>query len=103
MYLRINLSYLIVVYHSAKYNSEENLQEDKKTFSSRVNETEKLFKDSLGYPSNPLNPSNPPNPLNPSNLLNPSNPLGSPESVESAKSTDSVESGEFVASTETSF
>ena len=94
MYLRINLSYLIVVYHSAKYNSEENLQEDKKTFSSRVNETEKLFKDSLGYP---------PNPLNPSNLLNPSNPLESPESVESAKSTDSVESGESVASTETSF
>ena len=63
-----------MVDHSAKYNPEDNLLEDKKTFRSRVNETEKPFKDSLGYPSNPLSPSNPLNPRNPSNPLNPSNP-----------------------------
>ena len=53
----------------------------KKTFSSRVNETEKTFKDSLGYPSNPLNPlspSNLPNPLNPPSPSNPPSPLHPP-------------------------
>ena len=44
-------------------------------FSRRVNESEKLFKDSLGFPSNPLNPSNPPNLLNPSNRPNLPSPL----------------------------
>ena len=39
-----------MVHHSAKYNSEDNLLEDKKIFSSKVNKTEKPFKDSLGYP-----------------------------------------------------
>ena len=63
-----------MVHRSAKYNSEDNLLEDEKTFSSRVNETEKPFKDSLGYPSNPLNPSNPPSPSNPSSLSHPPNP-----------------------------
>ena len=63
-----------MVDHSAKYNPEDNLLEDKKTFRSRVNETEKPFKDSLGYPSNPLSPSNPLNPLNPSNPHSPSHP-----------------------------
>ena len=48
-----------------------------KTFSSRVNETEKPFKAGLGYPSNPLiplNPSNPPSPSHPPNPPSPSNP-----------------------------
>ena len=43
-------------------------------FSRRVNETEKLFKDSLGCPSNPLNPSNPSNRPNPPSPLSPSHP-----------------------------
>ena len=48
----INLSFLpLVVHHSGKFSSED---VKRKTFSSRVNETEKPFKDSLGYPSNPL-------------------------------------------------
>ena len=47
---------------------------------SRVNETAKPFKDSIGYPSNlpnplnplnPLNPPNPPSPPSPSHTLNP--------------------------------
>ena len=63
-----------MVHHSVKYNSEDNLLEDKKTFSSKVNETEKPFKDNLGYPSNPPNPLNPLNPLNPPNPPSPSNP-----------------------------
>ena len=63
-----------MVHHSAKYNSEDNLLEDKKILSSKVNETEKPFKDSLNYPSNPLNPSNPPNPSSPSHPPNPSSP-----------------------------
>ena len=63
-----------MVHHSAKYNSEDNLLEDKKILSNKVNETEKPFKDSLNYPSNPLNPSNPQNPLNPLNPSNPPNP-----------------------------
>ena len=67
-----------MVHHSAKYNSEDNLLEGYKTFSSRVNETAKPFKDSLGYPSNPLNLSNPPNLLNPSNPPNPLNPWNPP-------------------------
>ena len=63
-----------MVHHSAKYNSKNNLLEDKKIFSSKINETEKPFKDSLGYPPNPLNPPNPPNRLNPSNPPSLSNP-----------------------------
>ena len=63
-----------MVHHSAKYNSEDNLLEDKKILSNKVNETEKPFKDSLNYPSNPLNPSNPPNPSSPSHPPNPSSP-----------------------------
>ena len=43
-----------------------------------MNETEKPFKDGLGYPSNPLNPSNLPNPLNPSNPPNPPSPSNPP-------------------------
>ena len=40
--------------------SEANLAENKnKTFSSRVSETERPFKNSLGYPSNPPNPPSP--------------------------------------------
>ena len=54
-----------MVHHSAKYNSEDNLLEDKKILSSKVNETEKPFKDSLNYPSNPPNPSSPSHPPNP--------------------------------------
>ena len=54
-----------MVHPSGKYNSEViKLSRSYKVFSSRLNETEKPFKDSLDYPSNPLNP---PNPLNPSN------------------------------------
>ena len=49
IYLYIFPSYLFVVHHSAKCKSEDNLLEDKKTFRSKVNETEKRFKDSLGY------------------------------------------------------
>ena len=49
-----------------------------KTFSNRVNETEKPFKDSIGYPSNPLNPLNPPNPSNPLSPSNPPSPLNPP-------------------------
>ena len=46
---------------SGKYSSEDNLK--CKTFSSRVNETEEPFNNSLDYPSNPLNPfPHPPNP-----------------------------------------
>ena len=60
-----------MVHHSAKYNSEDNLLEDKKILSSKVNETEKPFKDSLNYPSNPPNPSSPSNPLSPSHPPNP--------------------------------
>ena len=66
-----------MVHHSAKYNSEDNLLEDKKILRSKVNETEKPFKDSLNYPSNPPNPSSPshpPNPSSPSNPLSPSHP-----------------------------
>ena len=40
----------------------------------RVNETEKPFKDSRGYPPNPLNPSNLPIPSNPPSPPHPSNP-----------------------------
>ena len=57
-----------MIHPSAEYSLE-------KTFSSRVNETEKPFKDSLGYPLNPLNPSNLPNP---SNMSNPPNPCPHP-------------------------
>ena len=54
-----------MVHPSGKYNSEViKLGRSYKVFSSRLNETEKPFKDSLDYPSNPLNP---PNQLNPSN------------------------------------
>ena len=60
-----------MVHHSAKYNSEDNLLEDKKILSSKVNETEKPFKDSLNYPSNPPNPSSPSHPLSPSHPPNP--------------------------------
>ena len=60
-----------MVHPSAKYNSEDNLLEDVKPFS-RVNQTEKPFKDSLGYPSNPQNLLNPSNPPSPSHPLNPS-------------------------------
>ena len=74
IYLYIFPSKLFVVHYSAKYNSEDNLLEDKKIFSSKVNKTEKPFKDSLGYPSNPLNPSNPPNPSNPLSPSHPPNP-----------------------------
>ena len=66
-----------MVHPSAKYNSEDNLVWCQ-TFTSRVNETEEPFKDSLDYqwnPLSPLNPSNPPNPPNPLNLSNPSNIL----------------------------
>ena len=68
-----------MVHYSAKYNSEDNLLEDKKTFRSRVNETEKPFKDSScslnpSSPPSPPSPSNASSPLYPPNPLSPSNP-----------------------------
>ena len=67
-----------MVHYSAKYNSEDNLLEDKNTFRSRVNETKKPFKDRLGYPSNPPNPSYSLNPPSPPSLSNASSPLYPP-------------------------
>ena len=43
-----------------------------------IHETEKPFKDSLGYPSNPLNPSNLQNPPSLSNPPNPPSPSHPP-------------------------
>ena len=46
-----------MVHPSGKYSLEDNLAENVKPLvADRVNETEKPFKDSLGYPSNFLNP-----------------------------------------------
>ena len=77
LYLYIFPSYLFVDHHSAKYNSEDILLADKKTFSSKVNKNEKPYKD-----------------------LKPRLSVESTESVESAKSGESVESVESVESAE---